>query len=280
VGLEHPVYRLALDSRRGRLYAATSLRHFLQINPFGEREDARGDLHVYDVRALLRGEEAPHGQTLRPKAKLGLVAHFHGLALAPGGEHLYYQASSRGEAHLARIDCTNFSADRRFGLGTGTGGIALSPDGKHLHALTSPFLRMIDTAAWTERKALRLLGGEYTLAAGNNGRVYLAERREPPQVYALDMPQGTVVGRWSAAVRGRVSLRLDAGRDRLFLATTALAGGRIWALDVAGDRVKAPGLTAEVVSDRAGVLRGGLFLTPDGQYVLNGSGRIFRVGPG
>jgi hypothetical protein len=276
VRLEHPVYRLALDSTRGRLYAAASIRHFLLINPLGEREDARGDLYVFDVRDLLRGK-VPTGRVLLPTARLGLMAHFLGLALCPRGQFLYYQASSRGAAHIARVDALRFRGDRQFGLSGSATGMALSPDGKHLYALTTPTIRMIDPAAWTERKALQYpIPGEHALAAGDNGRVYLADRREPPRVYALDMHQSKVVGNWSAGLRGHVSLQLAPGGDRLFLGTSTLAGGRIWALDVAGEQVTRPKLTAQIVSDRTGVLRGGLFLTPDGQHLLNGSGLIWR----
>jgi hypothetical protein len=279
VRLEEPLYLAVLDPSRGKLYAAASDPAALLFTPLGEREHARGDLLSFDVGALLRGAE-PRGGVLRPKARLPLYSHIHGLVLSPDGRYLYYQSTSPRDAHLGRVDTTRFARDRLLGLMSAGLALALSPDGKQLYIATSGRLMMLDTSAWRVQRHVQITGADHSLAAANEGRVYLSERRDGTHLYCLDMCQPAVLAHWTASIPGNVTLRLAPGGSRLFLAANAVSTSRIWALDVHGTDYHAHGVRAEVLSDRTGVLRGQLFVTPDGRYLINGSGQLFRLSSG
>jgi hypothetical protein len=130
--LARPAVEIALDSRRGRLYAATAIDPGAPAPQPGSRAALPiGDLDVYEVRDLLQG--APVEGKLQPKQTIPIRARVESLGLAPDGQWLYYLDTAGNK--IGRINTNTLQIEGATPpLLPTTDRMCLTPDGKTLYA--------------------------------------------------------------------------------------------------------------------------------------------------
>jgi hypothetical protein len=275
--LDRPAYRAALDGRRGLLYVASCPDRGLAVSTTGDREGVPGDVRVYDVGPLLRGALSP-GAALRPVATFPDQGYVPGLALAPDRRWLYYLAVAPQVVTLCRLSTERLALDREETVRGGAGAVALAPDGKALYLATVSAVRSLDPVSLQRRAETRLPFVPFDLAADNDGRAFVSSRGERPTVLALDMRRDeAVLASVKAPFPGRLYLGLTPDGRRLYLGTSSIAADRLQALRVDGERVRRPLLEGAAVTDEAGLVRGEFQITPDGRFLLNRWGKVYRL---
>jgi hypothetical protein len=273
--LDRPAYHLAVDARRRLLYAASAAAGTVELGQLGDRNRAGGDIHVYDLDSLLKGKEADAS----PLRRLDLDSHLTGLILSSSGDALYFTAESTHDIQVGRLDTRAWRRDKNLWLRVaGPTALALAPDRPALHALVGGRLLVLDPHTWKVLDSVAVGGSITALQAGKAGRVFLLERRHQNQVQVVDLPTRRLLGRWTLEVDGRPYLGVSADGNRLFVGTSAVASGKIWAIDASGDHLIEPAVVGLADSDRTRVLRGGLHLFGAEPYLLSGSGFVFRAG--
>jgi hypothetical protein len=152
--LEQPAYRIAVDAARGRLLAAVAppadpkRPESLLVNAYGDRPQGSGDLHVYDISALLAGK--PTGKTLPRIAVLPLAANVSHLLFAAPHDCFYYLAHGRGGTAVGRVAGAEPVAIRGVDL-PGATALCLSPDGSTLYGGGG----LAGRRAWTPTRSSR-----------------------------------------------------------------------------------------------------------------------------
>jgi hypothetical protein len=289
--LPRPAYQLALDNRRGLLYAASALPGNLIVGPLGDRDLAVGDIDIYDVSAILRGD-AP--ATLTPLATVPVRGHVTGFILSADGKHLYFMSEgteSQGKrslvhdisqvspsAHVGRLDTRTRQKPTLLEIRSGGPvGLALAPDARTLYGLAGGRVFALDPDRW-QILAERPVGSSvFGLAAAPQRRVVLLERRFRTQLMVLDVPSGRVLSRWQIALEGRLYLHIGSAGNRLVVGTSALTRGQLLALDITGERILRPDVVHVAAGNGERLLRGPIFLSQDGSTVVTGGGHVFHT---
>jgi hypothetical protein len=267
-------YLMALDAKRGRLYAAVATSNLTRFSVLGEREYSVGDLCVYDVSALLRGESP--AEELKPLHTVALDSHLTGLHLSEDGAWVTYLADSLTGAHLGRLDVSSMrdpAENRRLVPLSGLSGLAEVGDGTLL-ALSGNLLFRVRIDPWEVTPITSVGTTILAMAGAGAGKFFLLERRiGVPGVFVLlyDLHSGKVVKRVAAPFSGRYSLRAGSG-SRFYLATSAVLDGQVLAFDLSESSVVARGAGAR---DGGRLLRGALHVSPDGRRLLTGNGHVF-----
>jgi hypothetical protein len=279
--LDRPAYRAALDGRRGLLYVATCPARSLAlvVGTTGDREGAPGDLRVYDVATLLRGGARPAAE-LRPLATFPDQGYVPSLVLSPDRRWVYYLSVALQGVTLCRLSTERRALDLEQPLPGGAGALVLSPDGQGLYATTVSGVLALDPSSLEVRRRTLLPYVPFDLAADNEGRVFVGSRGERPAILVLDTRrEGAILAQWKAPFPGRIYLRLTPDGRRLYLGTSSVAADRLQGLLVAGGPTHQPQLEAPAVTDDYGLVRGEFQITPDGKFLLNRWGKVYRLPP-
>ena len=273
-------YQLVLDEAHGLLYAAVARAGTLVLGPLGDREQAAGDLHVYDVGKLLQGQPEPGGE-LVPVRTMALRAHVHALHLSRDGNHLYYLIDIGREAQAGRIDTATWTPAGVQPLrGGGHCALAVAPDTGLVAGLSGGRLFVIDPDTWTVKEGVAVLGTMVGFAMGASGQLYLIERRAETYLLVVDVKSRQVRERLLLPLRGRIYTQVGAGGRSLYLSTSAVLDGRLLAFRLDGQEAARIRPVGQAGRDRARVLRGGLFVSPDGKLLLTANGHVFRAPSG
>jgi hypothetical protein len=278
-------YRVALDARRGLLYAALAAEGSLSLGTLGELERAYGDVHVFALEALLEGRPEPRGE-LAPVRKLGVHAHFHSLLLSADGDHLYYLADGLSDgSSVGRV--VTASWQRRQPLPIQAGGLmalARLPGSSRLAGLAGGRLFLLDPQTWAIRDPVMIdqPSAVQAFAAGPDGQVYLAEWRNGSHLVIIDLPGRKVLHRLPLPLAGWRSLCMGPDGRRLYASSSAVLNGGILALDLASGGLDArrdrPRAVRQARRDRDRLIRGPLFLSADGKLLVTGNGHVFHSG--
>jgi hypothetical protein len=280
--LDRPGYRAALDGRRGLLFVASGSARALAhaVGTAGDREGASGDVRVYDVGPLLRGAERPESD-LSPVATVPDQGYVPGLTLSPDRRWVYYLSVTVPLVAVCRLSTDRRALDARQVLPGGVGTFSLSPDGQALYAATTSGVVGIDPRSLQVTRRVVLPIVPIDLVAGNGGRVFVGSRGERPAVVALDLRDApAALGHYQAPFPGRLFLGLAPNGRRLFLGTSSVTADRLVALRVDGEHVRQPQVEAEVSTDDAGLVRGEFVISPDGRFLLNRWGKVYRLSAG
>ncbi len=276
--------QMVLDARRGRLYAAVSPPRKLYVGQLGDRDNSVGDLHVYDVNDLLQASpgERPRrpAQARVPLHTLALEAQINALVLSADGSQLCYLVESR-QSHIGRLATESWTVEHTHHLsGGGPLLMSVAPDTGRLVGLARSTLFSLNPATWVLEHSLPLEGAFHGLAPVPDGRVYLLEKRGGSyHLVLLDLPRHKPIDRLELRMEGRLYLANGPGPGRLSLGSSAVLDGQIRVFDLAGATAKKPTEVGQVRRSRTRLLRGGLFLTPDGKYLLSGNGHVFHAPP-
>jgi hypothetical protein len=117
------------------------------------------------------------------------------------------------------------------------------------------------------------------IVADAHGRAFIAENFQGGLVTVVDGGKGEALGRWRAPLPGRAYLCLSPDQRCLYLGSSGVAGNVVYALDIAGDRAVRPAVVGKAASTPEAPVRGENFVTPDGQFLINRTGTVFRITP-
>jgi hypothetical protein len=272
--LDQPAYSLLLEEKRRLLFAASSSPSALRLGELGDRNQATGDLLVYELDSILNSE----GNLVAPIHRLPFAAHLTGMIFSPTSDHLYYLAESADKVRVGRLDLETWKADLFVDLIVQRpSAMTLSPDGTTLYALAGSRLHSVDTQSWKVTDQVFLQGSVQSLLATGGGRVYVLERGRGVQLKLVDVPTRTILARWTTDAEGQPYFGLSPDRTRVYLGTSAFMTGRIWVVDVSSERMQTMPVVGQAGGDRDRLLRGGLFVLADGRYLITGTGHIYRV---
>jgi hypothetical protein len=273
-------YQLALDEPSGLLYAAVAPEESIRLGPLGDRDLAVGDLHVYDVKNLLEGRSEP-GATLLPVRTLELRGQVYTLLLSREGKHLYYLADGGRESHAGRVATDTWTRDGVLPVrGGALATLVQAPDTGLLVGLSGGGrLFLIDPDTWTMKPDLTVPGIS-AFALGRGGQLYFIQRSGETYLVVVDLNSRHVRERLLLPLRGRIYTRVGPAGRRLYVGTSAVLDGQLHAFDLRGqeaDKVRPLGRAGR---DRSRLLRGGLFLSPDGKLLFTGNGHAFHAPAG
>lgn len=275
--LRQPAYRAALDGPRGLLYAAASEPGALSANPHGNRERGRGDLHVYDVRALLAGRLQP-GTALEPVRVVPVGANVVGLLLAPDRASLYYLAEAPGGARLVRLPAGAAGPGRALTLAGTPVAVCQTHDGKSLYVAMTDRVYALNAASLRVEGSVPLDECPSDMAASNQGIVFLGGRGNWTGIKVLDVRRGRLLAEWKAELPGRLYLGVAANGRRLYVGSATATANSIRAVALVRDLSRPLLTVGEAVSSRNGLVRGEFFLTPDSRFLVNRFGKVYRLG--
>jgi hypothetical protein len=284
--LDQPAYRAMLDGQRGLLWVAASAPDALRVSLHGDPPTGRGDLHLYDVRSL---SGRPKTVTvLHPRCVLPLDGNVTELLAAPDQRRLFYLAQTGQGVHVGRIDADKEERDAELALPPENHALCLTPDGKTLYAAGGGVVSVIDSATMQVRRRVEVEGEIWSLAADNEGRVYVGRQGQWTDVTLLDLsgPQPSLQN-WTATLHGRVYLKLAADQHRLYASSSSVISNVIESLLVRGHDRPAPpqlGVTqplpvgVNAPNDRKWV-GGEFFLSSDGRSMVSCRGSVFHLAP-
>lgn len=273
--LPSPAFQLALDEGRGRLYAVAAHRGQVRMTRLGDREAPFGDLHVYDVRAILAGKDGP--KELQPLDRLELNAYVSSLLLTRDGRTLFYLAETLRSARVGRLDAVGWKATAsRVIAASGVGGMALTPAEDRLYVVASAQLFALSPADCEEQVSVNLGASLHSPVVTDGGLVLMVDRRGGTQVLVVDVDRGRTVARWTLPLDGRPTLQRSPSGQRVYVGSSAVLDGEVWVLDPTGGPERGPRVVRRAASGPDRLLRGPLSVSSDGKLLLLGNGMVLR----
>jgi hypothetical protein len=275
VMLEGPAYAMVLDQNNGRLYAAVTTTARLKIHPLKGREYPPADIHVYDVKPLLKG--VPTGEShLKPLARQALDASVLTLLLDRDGKELFFIAETSRDSYLRRLRTGDLHQVQELPLRNGSvNALSLSPDGSRLFLLASGRLITMDPGAWREISRVVVGLNYFAPVAVNNQHVIMIDRQATLQMVVVDAESRKSLSRWELlGLEGRISLTCSPDGHRVFVGSSGVLHSQVWELDCRGENLTQPVVTRMATSNHQRMLRGGVQISSDGQRLILGNGLV------
>ena len=274
--LEQPAYRAVTDGR-AVLWLAASDPHALQIERFGDRPSGRGDIHLYDLPNPQMGQAATNA-VLHPRRILPLRGTVLELLASADFRALFYLARIDQGVRVGRLDPQRESAVAESPLPDEIRAMCPTPNGRTLYAAGGASVLILDPLTLAVRRRLTVDADIYSIAADDEGRVYLGEQGQWTDVTRLDLSGPEPVLRsWNSRLHGRIHLKLAPNQNRLYVGTSSVISTQVDVWLARGHRWDTPPHIGGDLADVHGPNRGELFLTPDGQFLLNRCGKVFRL---
>jgi hypothetical protein len=270
-------YQAQLDTQRGALHLGACPPGELRLDALGERMRATGTLLRYDLEPLLAGRFQP-GTLLRPEAQFRVGWEVRTLLLSPDQQYLSLLAATTKGLQLRRFRMGTRQQPAILERAGRASSLHQSPDGKFLYLNSLGHVVVFRANPLRiHHRAIPVLGTSGAFEVGRDGRIFVADHGAGGIVAVQDLDTGQVLGRFQVPLRGRIFLRLAPDGRRLFVGNSSVTGGGICSLLVAGRRATRPLLLGEAVTDGAGAVRGENVVTPDGRFLLNRAGKVFRL---
>jgi hypothetical protein len=274
--LEQPVYRAVTDGR-GVLWLAASEPRALQIERFGDRPTGRGDIHLYDLPNPRREQPATNG-VLHPRRILPLRGTVLELLATADFRTLFYLARIDQGVRVGRLDPERESQVAESPLPDDIQALCLAPDDRALYAAGGASVLVLDPPTLAVRRRLTVEADIYSIAADKEGCVYLGEQGQWTNVTRLDLSGPEPVLRsWYSRLHGRIHLKLAANQNRLYVGTSSVISTQVDVWLARGHSWTTPPHIGGDLADDHGPNRGELFLTPDGRFLVNRCGKVFRL---
>jgi hypothetical protein len=253
----------------------------LRVNNLGDRPAGRGDLHAYDIRDLRSGRR-PACARLHPRHVLPVGGDILEILTSADRRWLFYLARSADGVHLGRIDAEQCTDDSWLPLPAETRALCRTADGATLYTAGGKTVCVIDPEPFRLTRRVEVDAGDiHDIAAGNDGRVFLAEQGQWTNLIRLDLNAAPPsIQRWNARLHGRLYLGMAADQYRLYVGTSSVISSQLHSLLVYRHSWKIPPQVGLAMSDAEGAIRGEFFLTPDGNFLVNRWGRVFRLAQG
>lgn len=283
--LPSPASELALAPKGGRLFAALARSRAVRLGRLARPERPSADLALFNVEAILRGTPPPASE-LNPVKVISLGSEVHSIALSHDGARAYCLALADSNLHLSLFDPRTGEQLKHVTFPYPPNGqraaIALPPDEGLVFVVNG--LRVLTFSPDLSRQLdlpvqLRLSCSPVALGGG-----HLALLSRPTvstqvsHVIVLNMREHKVAQRWHAAVPGVPALGASADGRRLWLATSAVLGGGVVALEGRGPD-QLPVLVGRAHGKPFDRICGRLFVSPDGELAALSNGLVFQAGP-
>lgn len=274
--LEQPAYRAVTDGR-GVLWLAASEPRALQIERYGDRPTGRGNIHLYDLPNPRREQAAADG-VLHPRRILPFQATVLELLASADFRELFYLARNDQGIRVGRLDPEREIQVAESPLPDEIRAMCLTPDGRTLYAAGGTSVLVLDPRTLEVRRHLPVDADIYSIAADNEGCVYLGEQGQWTNVTRLDLSAPEPVLRsWYSRLHGRIHLKLAPNQERLYVGTSSVISTQVDVWLARGHLWSTPPHLGGDLADAHGPNRGELFLTPDGQFLVNRCGKVFRL---
>ena len=274
--LEQPAYRAVTDGR-GVIWLAASDPRALQIERYGDRPSGRGDIHLYDLPNPRREQPAANG-VLQPRRILPLRGTVLELLASPDFRALFYLARTDPGVRIGRLDPERESQVAESPLPDDIRAMCLTPDGRTLYAAGGSSVLVLDPWTLAVRRRLTVDADIYSIAADDEARVYLGEQGQWSNVTRLDLSGPKPVLRsWYSRLHGRIHLKLAPNQNRLYVGTSSVISTQVDVWLARGHLWTTPPHIGGDLADAHGPNRGELFLTLDGQFLVNRCGKVFRL---
>jgi hypothetical protein len=284
--LSMAAYHAELDGKTGTLYTAAASARSVKGHDGRHRLRGAGDLHVYDVKPILRNE-LNRGAVLKPVATIPADACVANLLLSPDRKWLYFMdVKDRENVRLVRVETATRRLNQDLRLADGMEVLRLSPDGRKLVTSTSigsrdedraPGARrypgqvqVIDAASFTLEKTIALGRDVYDMDVGPGGRAYLSTPGAGG-VIVLDLGTGAQLAEWGG-IQGSSFLRVSRNGKRLYLMGQSPNQAFCWGLPDRPADGPQRGLPPPL-----GTPSGEMILTRDGKYLLFKSGALYEL---
>jgi hypothetical protein len=293
--LPGPSTQLAVDARDHRLYAVVTTSRNLRFLHPSHQPSGAGDLHVYDLEPLLKGDEAS-GTELAPKATVPLGVSISRMILSADGRFLYLlellAEGKNAPAKLVRVDLSKPAADLELDLKQGAEALCTAPLGKRLYVAVSPRGHAFSGTAGAEEGKIYQVDADTfeviktalieldpaDIQANDREQVYVSGGSNQLTVIAVvDMSKTrAIVGRWKGVYMG-ASIRLTSDQKRLYVGSRGIspASAACWILpsDASGQP------TISRLQAGPDAPQGGeIFLTPDDAFLLTRFGAVVPLG--
>jgi WD40 repeat protein len=275
--LGQAVCRATLDPSRGLLYAAVAVPRSLKSKPSG-RWEGRGDVLVYDVKALLDGK--PAGPRLEPAATIAVGGTLTELFLTDGGKWLcYLDEKDAFKPVIGRIDTATRQPAGTIAPEHKPHLLRLGSDGRTLYSFArnpknafAGVVQAIDAATFKSLKVIDVgvspseaeVSERFLFVSGVGNKGF--------GLYLLDPKSDNlqVLGRWNIFNPLR-----PAGKKLYSINRFALAG--IGGYDLPERVTDTLPAVSSHFSERPDRPLGDILLTPDGNYLLANSGVLLRL---
>lgn len=275
--LEQPAYRTVLDERRRLLWTAACAPANLRFNRHGDRPLGRADLHVYslprsaDNRATLTTD-------LHPRLILPVSGDVLELLISPDQQALFYLAQTDDGVRLGRIDAARQVVERHIRLSNDMRALCLTPDGQTLYAAGTGSVLVLDPATLRTLRSVPVKAAVYSVAADNDGGVYLAEQGQWTKLTHLDL-RGTqpALRQWSSRLHGRIYVKMAPDQYRLYVGSSSVISDHLDSLLLRGHPWRTPLIMAMALSYPQTPVQGEFFLTTDGRFLINRWGTVYRL---
>jgi hypothetical protein len=279
--LDAPAYHMVLDAGGGQLWTATSVARVFTLGLLGDYENPIANIHLYDLGSMLESTGTPDA-TVKPVQVIkerspSPVSEF---LRSPDGRHLFYLTQLGSRAEVKRIDTRRRELDKEVSFrGGGLAALTQAPGGGKLYVLVGGQVHALDPNTMTSEPPLRIIGAPLSLCAGEGGKLFLSEYRQATIVHAIDWSgkEPKTLASWQADLDGRVYMRNSPDGRRIYLGNSAVLSGTVHGVEVSAPHLKRPALIGQALSTRERLLRGTLMVTPDGNFLVTGSGLVFRT---
>jgi hypothetical protein len=277
--LEQPAYRLALAGQPDFLWAADCDPSDLQVNRHGDQPEGKGRLVVYDPPSTANVTRA--NAPLHPSRVLSVTGNFAELLVSPDHQALYYLVQHNDGASVGRIDAKQQREDGEVPVPSKTRALCLTADGKTLYAAGKSRVTVIEAATLKILRRQEVDADVYSVAADNQGHIFLAEQGQWTNLTCVDLSGPEPVFRsWNLLLHGRIYLKMAPDQYRLYVGSSSPITHHLNALLVGGNWLTSPPLVGMATATKDDPLEGEFFLTPDGRFLVNRWGHVFGLKQG
>jgi S1-C subfamily serine protease len=293
--LPGPATRLALDAAHNRLYAVVMSPQGLNFKHPSHEPGGKGDLHVYDIEALLKGDDS--GTTeLAPASTVPLGVNVKRMLLSADGRYLFLlealTEAQNSPAKLVRVDTEKGAPDLELDLEQGAETLCMTPTGRSLYVAVSPkghayaafgvpeegTIYMVNSGTFEVTKKAQIELDPADIQANDQGLVYVCGgSNQHTAIAVVDMKKTrAIVARWPGVYMG-ASIRLSHDQKQLYVATRGLSPPTVscWVLPT---RTDAKPTVANVSGGPEAPLGGEIFLTSDDAFLLTRFGGVVPLG--
>ena len=272
--LEQPAYRLALAGQPNVLWAADCDPSDLQVNQHGDQPSGKGRLVTYVLPSATSVTKA--NAPLHPSRVLAVSGEFIELLASPDRKALYYLVRHNNGVSVGRMDAQEQQLYGEVPVPAKTRALCLTADGKTLYAGGKGLVTVIEAATLNVLRRQQVEADVYSIAADNEGHVFLAEQGQWTDLTCLDLSgEEPVLRSWNLLMHGRIYLKMAPDEYRLYVGSSSPITHHLDALLIHGNWLTTPPLVGMASATKDDPLEGEFFLTPDGRFLVNRWGHVF-----
>jgi choice-of-anchor C domain-containing protein len=283
-------YRPVVDRDQGLLYALVANTKVKA--PAHVKRGGSNEIQVFDVKPILEGKPKA-GSAVKPARTIPLDGFATHMFLSADGNWLYcLDVGDEQNIKVVKIDAAKGKVLAEAALKEGTDVLCASRDGKSLFSMwhaglhnptrAGPYeggVQWVETDGMKVKRALALAVDAYELDATDDGVVFISGGGKTSEITVVDLKQekDPLLTTWKNLPSG-LTVRLSDDFKHLY--TSSLKGLWIATAPVPDKLAESDmPISSSVRIPRlpAGVIRGEMTVTPDGQYLMSETGYVFLL---